>query len=108
MYLPNYTFPIIRDQDLFYTNFLLSVTPPISPPIPPPLLPRATIKLRLAQLPVNLIVRPTHPQPELLTPAHSRLILRPAHPILEVLRANPARIQLGEQGEELTGFGLQG
>ena len=109
-------FPLIPERYLSRTRFLSSmnqrvnesITPPIPPSVPPPLLPRPTVKLALAQLPINLVMGPAHPQPKLLPSTHPRLILRPDHPILEILRAHPARIQLGEEGEELKGFGLQG
>lgn len=79
-----------------------SITPPILPPRPPPLLPKPTIKLRLPQLPINLIMRLTHPPSKLLPPAKLGLVIptRVRHPALEIIRAYPARIQSGEKFQE--------
>ena len=82
------------------------ITSPILPPRPPPLLPPPTIKFLLPQLPINLIMRLTHPLAQPLPPLHSWLVSPPAHPLLEILRADPAGIDLREQGEERAHVGL--
>ena len=85
-----------------------SITPPILPPSPPPLLPKPTIKLLLPQLPIHLIMRLTHPRPEILPAPQPRLIpsRRLGHPRPEVIRAHPAGIQAREEREEGAHFGL--
>lgn len=67
-----------------------SITASILPPRPPPLLPLPAIKLLLSQLPINLIMRLTHPFPKLVSTLRPHLILR--HPDLEIGRADPAWI----------------
>ncbi|PQE26472.1 uroporphyrinogen-III synthase protein [Rutstroemia sp. NJR-2017a BBW] len=46
---------------------MLSITPTVLPPSPPPLLPLSTIKLPLPQLPIDIIVRLTHPLAKLIS-----------------------------------------
>ena len=88
--------------------YVESITPPILPPSPPPLLPKPTIKLLLPQLPIHLIMRLTHPRPEILPPTQPRLIppRRLRHPRPEVIRAHPARVQAREEREEAAHLGL--
>lgn len=92
MYTPSFAFAFA----------FTSITPTILPPRPPPLLPKPTIKLLLPQLPVNLIMRLTHPPPKLLPPTQLRLIppTRVRHPRPEIVRAHPARVQLGKEPQE--------
>jgi hypothetical protein len=78
-----------------------SITSPILPPRPPPLLPLSTLKHILSQFPINLIMRLTHPPPEHISPLQARLIPLRLHPRLEIVGADPARVKLGEEREEL-------
>lgn len=89
-------------------NEYQSITPPIPPPRPPPLLPKPTIKLPLPQLPIHLIMRLTHPHPKFSPPAQPRLVAsaRLRHPRTEVVRAYPAGVESGEDGEEGAHVGL--
>jgi len=68
----------------------LSTTASILPSRPPPLLPLRTIKLLLPQLPVNLVVRLTHPLPKLVPTLRPHPTLH--HKLLEILGTHPARI----------------
>ena len=52
-------------------------------------------------------MRLAHPPPKLVPPLNFWLIPRLLHPLLKVLGAHPAWIQLGEQGEEGRGLGLE-
>lgn len=95
----------------FFPSSIISASPtaPIPRPLRPPPLPHlAAIKLLLPQFPIDLIVRLTHPPPQPLPPFGPGLIPRPPHPVPEILRAMPARVQLGEQGQELGHLGLLG
>lgn len=79
-----------------------SITPPILPPSPPPLLPKPTIKFLLPQLPIHLIMRLTHPRPEIRPPPQPRLITstRLRHPVPEIIRTHPAGVQARENLQE--------
>ena len=75
------------------------ITPPILPSRPPPLLPLIAIKLILPQLPIDFIMRLTHPLPKRISALCSDFIL--AHEILEILCTHPARVQFSEESHEL-------
>lgn len=75
-----------------------SVASAILPPSPPALIPLRTVKLRLPQLPVDIVVSPAQPLRKLVSAVHLRLL--PRHVALEVLSAYPARVQLGEEPDE--------
>ena len=77
-----------------------SSTSPILPPSPPPLLPKVTIKCLLPQLDIDRVMRLTHPPSKIVSAANPRRI-RPLHPRLEVACADPTRIHLPEQADEL-------
>lgn len=53
-------------------------------------------------------MRLAHPSPKPLSPLNPRLVPRPLHPILEVFGADPAGVELAEEGEEGAHFGLEG
>ncbi len=78
------------------------------PPRPPPLLPPPTLKLLLPQLPINLIMRLTHPPAQLPPPPHPRPIPLLRHPLLEILGAGPAGVEAREEVQELGHFALLG
>lgn len=82
------------------------ITTPILPTRPPPLLPKSAIKLLLAQLPIDLIMRLAHPIPKIVPPPQSRPISLLRHPRLEVLCARPARVQPREEAEETAHLAL--
>ncbi|KAB8293315.1 hypothetical protein EYC80_007641 [Monilinia laxa] len=82
-------------QDLSPLNL---TTPPILPARPPPLLPLPTIKLLLAQLPIHLVMRLTHPPPKFIPTLGPYLIF--SHVGLEVFGADPAGVELGEERHE--------
>lgn len=79
-----------------------SVAPPILPPSPPPFFPEPTIKLLLAEFPIDLIMRLTHPRSKVRPSAEPRLVAPTGirHPLPEILRAPPTRIQPGEEPQE--------
>lgn len=86
------------------------ITPPILPPVPPPLLPKPTIKHRLSQLPIHLIMCLTHPPSKLLPASDLRLVAPTwlGHPISEILSAHPAGVQLRKDVQKGAHFGLLG
>ena len=70
-----------------------SIASSVLPPCPPSLLPPRTLKLLLAQLPIDLIMRLAHPPPQPRPSFNPRLVPPFPHPLLEILCACPARIQ---------------
>jgi hypothetical protein len=52
-------------------------------------------------------VRPAHPESKHILPFDPGRVARLRHPVAEVVGADPARVQLGEEGEELLRFALK-
>jgi len=82
------------------------ITAPILRPIPPPLVDAPTIKSRLAEHGVHLIMRRTKPPRERSARTHVRRA--PLHARAEVARAVGARVEFGEGVEELEHVGALG
>jgi hypothetical protein len=76
-----------------------SITTPVLRPIPPPFVHALTIKRRLAQHRVHLVVRIAKPRGERRAGTHVRWATTDA--VAEVARAVRARVELGESVEEL-------
>lgn len=78
--------------------------PAVLPARPPSLLPSGTVKHRLAQLPVDLVVRLAEPVAELISACSPDLL--PFDVLLEVLSADPAGVELGKQLHEVLKIAL--
>lgn len=90
---------------LFLVHHKLT-TSPIPPASPPPLLPASTIELLLAQLPIDLVMGLAHPNAKLCSALEPRPIVGSIHPVAKIVGADPTRVQLPEQRQELPHLAL--